>query len=361
MAFRIGPPIGPHPTFKKPQKAVLAERAEIFDELLPASWKPSKSGVPIHFPVESIRVLVQQDLAQHKYWNVDGARVESTGRGPIEFEAVIPFLNGIFPGPNEKWTANALYPQAFRAFLSAFVAEKSGIFTHPELGEVFCRCASLDFEHTATTRDGVKVTAKWIESREEEADRGLAFSKPTPLTAISLSSASLDAQKTDLLALVPEAEFADQDFTSLVNNVIGRIDSQVLALNQLVSTPARIEYAVSRLLSSMKRAAAGPSARSWKAREAAERLGEAAGDLKKADTRNNYAGGKITTVAAAIPQGKRILRHTNKLEYQSLTQIHSYLVGCKGAKVTVEELRDLNPSMVTRPYVGPGTVIRYYG
>ena len=122
MAFKLGGSTPP-PRLRKPPGQRPPPEPTLFEQLNACSWRD------IPFPISSMKVTVSQDLVQHKYWGVDGASVEATGRAPLEIEAVIPFVNGIVPGKGEKW--GVLYPTQFRSFLKAFVDKKTGTLVHP--------------------------------------------------------------------------------------------------------------------------------------------------------------------------------------------------------------------------------------
>lgn len=358
MSIRIGPPVKTQAAFNKPGDESAKVEGELFDNLLPASWTPSSDGAAtVYFPVLSIHVSIQHDVVQHKYWGVDGARVESTGRGPMEIEAVIPFFNGIFPSKVEVWEAGTLYPDAYLAFLRSFANQYSGNLVHPELGEIFCRCVSIEFTHEATSRDGVQVTAKWIESREDLDDTGLIAENASPINAAQVASSDLDASTTDLLALIPAADLPDETFTSLVNKVIGFVDSGTAQVNALLATPAQIAYTVKRLQASLDRAKDANSALAWKIREAAIKLEVAARQLAKTQTKTNLASG--TKVVQVVTPGKTIAIYRNRVPNIAFASLYGTLAS-RGSKTTMTELLQLNPNLAARVTVGADELVRHY-
>lgn len=359
MSIRIGPPVRRSPVFKKPETSGPTAGESLFEQLLPASWTPSVSGVELHFPVESIRVSFEHDLAQHKSWNVDGARVESTGRSPMMIEAKIPFFNGIFPAKNEKWLAGTLYPDGFRNFFRAIANEKAGTLVHPEIGAIFCRCASLDVSHDAEEQDGVYVTAKWVESREDLGEASV-LQQPSPVSEMAVAAEGLDASKTDLLALVPTAPVPDEDFASLTNKVIGLVDSLKLTTSQLAAKPGQLIYAAERIQNSINRTSDISNALSWASREWAERVESSARDIRAGEaTTTARSGSGRRVVASAAVSRRPIARYVNKDKGVSLVTLHSRL-SAMGSKTTLDELLDLNPQLISRPSVEPGAVVRYY-
>lgn len=142
------------------------------ESLNPCSWKG------IEFPITMMRTQLKHDIAQHKTWGVDGARLEATGRAPLTFHANIPFINHISPGKNESW--EFLYPQTYRKFLAQSAVGTSGILVHPELGPIKCKLDSCDTTWSGVRRGGVDVDASWTEDIDDDKTEDV-FSKASPL------------------------------------------------------------------------------------------------------------------------------------------------------------------------------------
>jgi hypothetical protein len=364
MSFRIGPPVKHVGTFKsKTQGSPTLSGDEIFDQLLPASWKTGKGDVTIHFPVSSMHVSLSHDLAQHKYWNAEAARVESTGRNSLEIEATIPFFNGIFPAKNEKWKVGRLYPETFRQLLGAFTNEKAGTLTHPELGEIYCRCVSFDFTHDANNRDGVQVTAKWIESRgEQHEDEPLIGEKAYPSMFVRIAAKNLDASKTDLLKDVPESEFPDESFTSLVNKITGFVDRTTSIQERLLATPGRIVAAAERLQTSLINATnPAKAALQHASHDQAERIEESARRIQASGQTPQRRAGSPGPALDPVRTRRPTARYLNKQQNVGLVTLFAIVKQlAPGSAMTMEDFISLNPNLVQFASVGPDTVVTYY-
>lgn len=169
-----------------------ADFEDLFSQLLGMSWKG------VSFPASTFDLKIRHDLAQHKYPDRDGANVEETGRAPLQFSARMPFCNGVSPGKAESFTE--LYPTQYRAFIAAASVGTTGILQHPEFGQITCKLESCDTVWDANLRDGVIVTATWIETIISDDETSFTTSA-SPIGLVLLSAQDLDAQ-------VNEIEFA---------------------------------------------------------------------------------------------------------------------------------------------------------
>lgn len=292
-----------------------------------------------------MRVSLSQDIVEHKYWGVDGADIESTGRAPMQIEATIPFVNGIVPGKGEQW--GVLYPTEFRKFLKAFADRTQGMLQHPELGGILCKPVSLEFSHEAQRRDGVEVVARWVETIENVET---AFIGETPIQAADLAALDLDASKADILALVPDAAFPEETFDSFVNKLAGTIDSVTTFVQLITAKPNQILHRIQTLQDSVQRAR---NALTWPVEEACERMKEASLAIAK----SSGNGVVFVPSAASAPLGRKIGRYVTQAR-TTLAGILSALPA--GHKTTTDDLINLNPFLIARPEVGAGVVIRYY-
>src|SRR5947208_3808040 len=109
---------------------------------------------------------LEQDHAEHRWPDRDGAHVEATGRAPLVFSAKAIFRNGISTGRAENWESGKLYPDAYRAFIDAAADRTSGPLQHPEHGTVTCKLRSARVTWDANKRDGCDVACVWVETSE---------------------------------------------------------------------------------------------------------------------------------------------------------------------------------------------------
>lgn len=296
--------------------------ANEFDQLLPCSWRG------IQFPTSSVDLSFEQDLAEHKYYGIDGASVEATGRGPIHVRVTIPLVNGIVPGKNEKW--GTLYPDTFRDLFRALIDRKSGVFIHPELDQILCRVKSVNFSHQAQQRDGVNLIVEFIETVEDD----ITVEFQSPVTVAELAALDLDASGEDLRALVPEAyqmPFTLNDFINSLTAVGDQFTIQSkLALGKIDS----FIYHMNRLEDSVNRAR---SAATWPVLDGIQKAKSALRDIQEKPP-------------ATLP----ILLHTVRGDV-SLGAILTEIPGAQFGDVI-----RLNPGIMASPIIRTGTVIRYH-
>lgn len=319
---------GPKPTPPTPKalNRPLQDQKTLFEQLLPCRWRG------ITFPVRSIRLSLTQDLAEHKYYGVDAASVEATGRASMQVEATIPFYNGIVPGKNESW--GVLYPTTYRDFLKAFADGTTDLLQHPELGNILCKPQSIDTQHDANRRDGVEVTARWVETIDPTTP--FDFGETSPIAEAAVAALDLDASMKDVRSLVPEMPEFEETFDSLLNKVAGVFDSVTTTVQLIQNKPAQIMH---RLQMVQDSALAAKNALVWPVQEAATRLSQAMADFPDAIVKRKSKPIKRATVAAK-------------------TTLAS-LAGQLGS--SVDDLIDLNPNLLGQPHVGQGEVVRYYG
>jgi hypothetical protein len=344
--FMLGPK--PPAPAKKPKLQGPPPDPPIWEQLFPSSWRD------VDFPVSSIKLTLEQDLTEHKYWGRDAARVEATGRESMIIEATIPFVNGIVPGKNEKW--GLLYPVAFRNFLRAFADKKSGKFIHPELGEVVCKPRGLTVEHDAMTRNGVIVTATWTENQVDN-DAGVAFGDSNIKNARSTVK-DLEASKADLVALTPPGAFPEESFDSLINKATGFVDKVTTTVDLLINKPRQVVSRIQQFQNSVDRLR---QVNLWPLQDAAERVKASLLDIEDAfSTKHTVVGTGPQALNAPPPlnnTGRSIGRFITP---KGVRMTASAVQASLPAPNSMEDLIALNPTLVSRPEVGGGTLIRYY-
>lgn len=300
--------------------------AELFEQLLAFKWRD------VEFPVTKMTVALAHDLVEHKYWGVDGARIEATGLAPMRFTAVIPFVNGIVPGKNERWSV--LYPNAMRELLAACALRTTGILTHPELGEIPCKCERVEFDWSGDRRGGTECQVSWVETKQV-ADTENPFG-PSPVQEIALGALDLDASTEDLAALIPTLPEFPTTFTDLARSIQGVFDTVTLLSNSTAGKINAIVYRVEQLGDSVDRA---KSALTWQTTNTIEHMKSDAHQLKE-----------------------NILKNESKFILKFLVHGDTTLAGVT-AQLTDAKLADLihlNPALMKNATVAKGTVIRYY-
>ena len=298
----------------------------LFEQLRPFKWRD------VEFPVSSMRVTLAQGLAQHRYYGRDGANVEATGREPLQLHATIPFRNGIVPGKGERW--GILYPTTFRAFLTAMADGRRGSLQHPELGDVQCKPMTCETHWEANRRDGCDVEATWVETVEDELDAVL-INDESPVQQVELGALDLDAQYTDLAGLIPSLPSYQPSIADFLNSIAAIGDQVSLLKNRATGSIDSLMYHLNALQDSIERART-PLA--WPAIDAIERVRAAAQNVQ------------ASLLAESRSIGLYTVNVTTTLAGLSLLLPEANLV----------DVIKLNPTLVTRPTIPVGTVVRYY-
>ncbi len=299
--------------------------ANEFDQLKACKWRD------IEFPVRHVEFSFQQDLVEHKYFGVDGARLEATGRGPINLTAVIPLSNGIVPGKNESW--GVLYPDAFNTLLKACADRTVGIFQHPELGQITCRVHSVHTKHDGQQRDGVDLTVTFVETVIAGDDGAVAASK-SPVAVAELAALDLDASSESLLALVPEAYQMPVTLNDFIDSLTAVSDQFSIQSTRALGRVDATLYHLGRLKSSVETAR---SSATWPVLDAIERAQSA-----------------VRWIQDHPPAGLPVLTYRVR-EDVSLAALVGEIPGAR-----IGDLVKLNPGIMGQAVVPKDTVVRYH-
>lgn len=296
-----------------------------FEQLLPFTWRGR------HLSLTRIHLSLAHDLVEHKYWGVDGGRVEATGIAPIRIAATIPISNHIFPGKNEKWTAGDLYPSMLRSFILDFAKKTTGLLQHPEFGEIACKPEKLDFELAGERQGATEIQASWVETLDDDVVSKLVN---TPITDIELGATDLDSHMAYLVSIAPDFPAFKEDIASLARKIAGIADSVTILSYRTAGLVNKVIYQAQRIQLAVDRA---HSALTWPATQSLHRIKAGAYELRKKFLTPHgvglYTMKEDTTLAGtllALPSGTR-----------------------------VADIVKLNPHLARGPVVSRGTVVRY--
>ncbi len=301
---------------------------DLFSQLLPMSWRG------IEFPTANFRVSLNHDLVEHKFVNRDGAHVEATGREPLVFTARALFRNGIRKGKNEKWEAG-LYPDGWKRFMVAAADRTTGILQHPELGHISCKLKSAEVAWNAEVRDGVDVDITWVESTDEGLEVLDAITSDSPITDVMVASKDLDASLSFTRDPTPEELKVpgEPSFEDMIND-IQSITDQASLLNRRVSGKIEAaQYRATLLVDSVSKAA---DPKQWPMKQAAIRVVTGMQDVSK----------RLLVKSAPV-----IFTTPREMTVGSISL---------AVQRPIDELINLNPSLVRRPTVRAGTKVRHY-
>lgn len=306
---------------------------DVFDQLHAAKWRD------VEFPVTRSRMAIAHDLAEHKFWGVDGARVESTGLAPMRFTFSAPLLNGITPGHNETWAA--LYPNQLRALIAAFRLKSVGVLQHLEFGNIKCKAERLDIDWDATRRGGVDAEMSFVETKVDSDDIlshatkvkevyvDLDLDKPTFKADLKKL---LEAQGVPLPAYLTDPKVSLTDFA---NDIKAITDMPGVLSYRAFGKVNSLVYHADRIIDSAKGA---KSALTWPAVASAERIKATAHELRQNILAKSKRIGFFTVPAATTLAG----------------------VARQIPEAKVGDLIKLNPSLMRAPEIEAGTIVRYY-
>lgn len=309
--------------------------------LQPCSWRG------IQFPTTSIELEFEQDLVEHRYYGIDGARIESTGRGPIGVTVNIPLVNGIARGSKETW--QTLYPGVFRTLYQATQDRTAGTLVHPELGELVCKVKRLSFRHDGhEARDGTHLVAHFVVTNVFSSQ----VITPSPVSQAAQAAIELDSAQTiaisnsapaaaaagrpplNMKALVPTPAMPPFDLATALDAVSALGDRFSTDVTVARGTVDRYAYHVNRLLDSAARAR---NALFWPVVDSA-----------------NRAQSALTWMREHPPSQRPILTHTVRVD-STIPDIMSEI-----PTATLADILALNPQIAASHFVRAFTAVRYY-
>lgn len=312
--------------------------SDVFEELLPVKWRE------IEFPITRTRMSIAHDLVEHKYWGVDGAKVESTGLAPIRFLFSVPMLNGIEPGRNETWAA--LYPNQFRALIAAFQKKAVGILQHPEFDQFTCKAERMDIDWDATRRGGVDIELSFVETKLDFDDSSFLMGN-SPIEVVDIGSIDLDEEEKrasikELFsrAGVPLPPYLDDSkkkisLSEFAQKVKAVTDYPTLLSKRSAGQLDALLYHVNRVAES---AAAAKTALTWPIIQNVERTKAAAYEIQQA-----WLATSRTVSLFTVPADTTLAGVARQLP-----------------EAKVSDLIRLNPGLMRQPEIPKGTVVRYY-
>lgn len=305
----------------------MADSPSVFEQLLEYAWRG------ISFPVAEMEVDLEQDHAEHRWPDRDGAHVEATGRAPLVFHARALFRNGIAPGKAEKW--GVLYPTTFRQFIVAAADRTSGPLQHPEFGTITCKLRSAKMRWEANKRDGCDVDCTWVETFDPTSDLASILAAPSPIASVLLFATDLDAQLTQITPPITQPAF-EPSFADAIRGIQAISDQASLLAKQTTGSVAHIQYRVQSLSDSI---AALRDNTLWPAQQSCQHLLASLNDIAK---------------VIATPGGKRISQY--------LTPAPTTMAALAATlRQSISDLILLNPVLPSLPTVQANVIVRYYG
>lgn len=344
-----------------------------FEQLLPFKWRD------LHLPIFKIGLSLAHDLVEHKYWGVNGARVEATGVAPIRISAVIPIANSIYPAKTEKWQAGELYPNALRKFIIEFAKKETGFVQHPEFGEIACKPERMEFELTGDHQDCTQITASWVETLDDDLAHKLNLSNP--VLDIDQAAADLEASGKDLKKLAPQLPEFQESLESLGRKLTAIVDTVSILQYRAAGQINRILYQAHRLEVAIQRAASNQLGQPTSLRPFQSNFKDALKAIKKLRPNSTTVGTGPVASNARPQQPALVWPVVNSLQLikagvyalrkailsqggvglytvPSQTTVAGVILALpKGTSVA--DVIKMNPSLARGPVVTRGTIIRY--
>ena len=175
---------------------------------------PSWRGV--EFPCGDWEFGFEQDHAEHKFPDRDGALIEATGRAPVTYTFTAFFRNGIDAKATVPTATLPLYPVQWRKFIVACLDRSTGSLVHPELGPINVKLKSCKTKCSLDKRDGVDVDVTFVESPLASEELTDLLRQPSPMGAALASAKSLD----DAVGNIdPVPEYPDSISPSLLDSM----------------------------------------------------------------------------------------------------------------------------------------------
>lgn len=329
-----------------------------FAQLLPFKWRD------LPFPITRISVSLAHDLVEHKYWGVDGARVEDTGIAPIRITAVIPIANTIFPGQKEGWKAGKLYPDALRQFIIAFGNRQTGYLQHPEFGEFACKPEKMEFELVGDRQDSTEIHASWVETEDDKFAHRFV---PSPIQDIQLAASDLNASGKALKALAPKLPEFTYDLEALGRQLTAVVDTVTVLEYRTAGIVNRIIYQAHRLEVAIQRATVAPATRYTQLRPFSSTFARKKNLQRPQEGKLSHSASWPAiealqrTMASAFAIRNKILSTNGGVGLYVVpadTTLGGLLLSLpKGTSITA--VIKFNPNLMRSPVVLKGSVVRY--
>ncbi len=298
-----------------------------FEKLQPFKWRDDE------YPISNIVFSLAHDLVEHKYWGVDGGRVEDTGVAPIRISVSMPLGNHIYPGVNETWKQGSLYPTALRKLFVDFALKSTGLCQHPEFGRISAKADRIECRLEAGKRGHAQVEASWIQTNDDTVN---SVPRLNPTLDLVVAAGDLDGSDADLRALAPQLPKFEESFEDFARSIQAVGDQLALLSHRDAGRIDAIVYRAQLMQQSIDRAR---SALTWPATQNLERIKAAANGLRQ----------------KLLEAGKGIGLYTLAND-TTLAGVQAQIPKSTG----MGDIMRLNPHLCVKPIVPAGTAVRYY-
>ena len=292
----------------------------------------------IEVPIADIATGFTHSLVKHKKPDLDGARIEATGRDEKDITAHCLFLNGGLTLGIDYNGGEKLFPDTYNRFWAACEDRSTGTLVHPTRGTFLAKVVSLHETLSSASSDGVRIDVAW---NETNPDATSTLTSDSPVATMTSSASALDAAMPPLISSFPGVAAAvapmtrsGATFSSLVSSIQGAASTATLVSAQYAGAIPQVLHqlaAVRQAFDDTGSAVVGP------ARQALERLN---GSLNKTQS---SAGVTSRVLLSAPTSGWNTLGALSRI-----------------FRTLVSDLIALNPTLAGVPQVPPDTIVRYY-
>lgn len=296
----------------------------------PFAYFPVFTWRGLAVPYDQLSIEFKHDLGEHRRPDLDGARIEATGRGPRSISARCIFLNrgtSLAAKPYQQ----AWYPDVFLAFMTAMEDRSSGYLNHPVRGQLICKPVSAKSVMQSTQRDGEIVECAWVETLDDDSLADYPAESPT--AALQTEATSLDNELAKLTPPLPTSVTGTASFSDMCRSVTAVADTAALIAYSGAGKVNEIGYRLGNVHAALMRLATTPVA----AINSVERLRSALSDVQ-----SRLLSSSKPTRFYQVPADS------------TLGAIAAFL------KATPEDLLKLNPTLARSASVQRGALVRYY-
>lgn len=198
-------------------------RQGLFENYPVASWQVGDSPV-IRFPIDGELAqdignrLVRQERAYRP-----GAKIDSTGPMPDEFNLVAIFNNSIRE-PGLEQNTRPLYPFMLRELVASFAIQQTGTLTLPTIGSVRCRAEKCRRSEVVSERDQGKLALTFVRDNEE---------------AIAQATFALPSARATVSKQAAQTVFSVQREGAVVDDDVFRLREKATDIEALLLAPGR--------------------------------------------------------------------------------------------------------------------------
>lgn len=213
------------PAFR-PRDTAGPARQGLFERYPVASWQVGDSP-RICFPIDGeLAQDIGNRLVRHERAYRPGAKIDSTGPLPDEFNLIALFNNTIVE-PGLEQNARDLYPFMLREVVASFRIQQTGTLTLPTIGSVRCRAEKCRRSELVTERDQARLALTFVQDNEE------AIAQATFALPSARATVSKQASQT-VFSLEREGAVVDADVFTLKTRATD-VESLLLAPGRTIA------------------------------------------------------------------------------------------------------------------------------